>query len=296
MGGAIGVDSQEGQGSTFWFTAVFGVASPVPQQPAGERKAPPCEESPRAGGGAPIRVVDNAARILVAEDNAVNREVALAQLGKLGYRATAVANGAEAVEAVEQGGYDLLLMDCEMPVMDGFEATRRIRASAHPDIPIIAITADAMPADRDRCLREGMNDYLAKPVELGALADALARCLPVAGDGVFNAETLLRRLMGDRQLAGVVLNAFLDDFPSQLIKLRARLDRSDAPGVRSQVHAIKGAVATVSADSLHAIALAMELPGTDTPLDRCGALLPRAAEEFDRFRDTLERNGWVKKK
>ena len=115
------------------------------------------------------------------------------------------------------GRYDLVLMDCEMPVMDGFEATRRIRASLHPDIPIVAVTADAMPADRDRCLSEGMNDYLAKPVELRLLDGVLAKWLPASGGrmapmsgepageratSVFNVEALLRRLMGDRQLAG----------------------------------------------------------------------------------------------
>ena len=83
----------------------------------------------------------------------------------------------------EQGSYDLVLMDCEMPVMDGFEATRRIRGSIQPGIPIIAVTADAMSGDRDRCLSEGMNDYLSKPVDLGRLADVLAKWLPVSGAG-----------------------------------------------------------------------------------------------------------------
>ena len=130
----------------------------------------------------------------MAEDNPTNREVALAQLQKLGYNASAVTNGAEAVEAVERGGYDLVLMDCQMPVMDGFEATRRIRESIHPGIPIIAVTADAMPDDRDRCLSEGMNDYLAKPVDLAPLVDVLARWLPVrnAGDTAANARAARR--------------------------------------------------------------------------------------------------------
>jgi two-component system, sensor histidine kinase and response regulator len=113
----------------------------------------------------------------VAEDNATNREAAVAQLRKLGYKADAVNNGAEAFEAVQRGGYDLVLMDCQMPVMDGYEATRRIRA-ARPSIPIIAVTADAMSGDWDRCLREGMNDYLSKPVDLDRLAEALAKWLP----------------------------------------------------------------------------------------------------------------------
>ncbi|SPF49737.1 putative Histidine kinase [Candidatus Sulfopaludibacter sp. SbA4] len=292
MGGEIGVDSREGQGSTFWFTATFDLApEPVRQRPqaAGESR-----------GAAPA---GRKARILLAEDNATNQEVALAQLRHLGYTAVAVANGAEAIQAVEQGPYDLVLMDCQMPVMDGFEAARRIRRSMGRDIPIVAITADAMPADRERCLAEGMNDYLAKPVQLAQLAEVLARWLPASGKGdmraetfnapIFNPDDLLRRLLGDRKLAGTVLEGFLQDAPTQLNHLRARLDEADAPGTRSQAHVLKGAAATVAAESLHALALALEQAGAAGQLDRCGELLPRAAEEFERFQNTLERDGWV---
>jgi PAS domain S-box-containing protein len=172
MGGTIGVDSQEGRGSTFWFTAALGLAA----APAGEEPSPEEDE----GGGGRRRTAPHArtARILVAEDNPVNREVAIAFLRKLGYKSSAVGNGAEAVEAVKDGDYDMVLMDCEMPVMDGFDATRRIRESIYPSIPIIALTASAMPVDRDRCLREGMTDYLAKPVDLQKLADVLDKWLP----------------------------------------------------------------------------------------------------------------------
>ena len=152
MGGEIGVRSQEDVGSTFWFTAVFEAAAPGPVESAVDRRV----DSP---GGTGARE----GRVLVAEDNPVNREVVLAQLHMLGYAASAVENGADAVKAVESGDYDLVLMDCQMPVMDGFEATLHIRGSDRPEIPIVAITADAMPADRDRCLKGGMNDYLAKP-------------------------------------------------------------------------------------------------------------------------------------
>ncbi|MGD1071863.1 MAG: PAS domain S-box protein [Bryobacteraceae bacterium] len=283
MGGAIGVESREGHGSTFWFTAILGLPSatgqPQPAEPDWLRRAP--------YGQTP-----NGKRVLVVDDNAVNRTVALAQLGKLGFEASAVSNGADAVDAVESGKFDLVLMDCEMPVMDGFEATRRIRASSHPDIPIIAVTADAMADDRERCLRAGMSDYLAKPVGMGLLESALARCFPPA----FNERTLLGRLMGDRKLAGVVLEGFLADFPSQLEKLRASIEQWDATGAHARIHTIKGSSATVSAEGLYGIALAMEQAGTGTELNRCGELLPRAAREFDRFRNTLERNGWVNKK
>ncbi len=174
MGGTIGVESQEGRGSSFWFTAVLGLAPPSPD--AGQKLSP----RPDEGFAARYRIAPNSktARILVAEDNPVNREVAIALLRKLGYNSTAVTNGAEATEAVKNGDYDLVLMDCEMPVMDGFDATRRIRASIDSGIPIIALTANAMPVDRDRCLREGMTDYLAKPVDLRKLADVLDKWLP----------------------------------------------------------------------------------------------------------------------
>ncbi len=295
MGGTIGVDSREGEGSTFWFTAVFDLALQSQPQPASERR----DEHPRAPLGATR--IGRVGRILVAEDNPTNREVALAQVRKLGYQASAVTNGVEAIEAVENGCYDLVLMDCQMPVMDGFEAARHIRQSLHPGIPgipIIALTADAMASDRDRCLSEGMNDYLAKPVDMARLADVLGRWLPASGAGdeskpLFNAEALLGRLMGDRQLTGALLKGFLEDVPFQLDNLRKRLDAADAPGTRMQAHALKGAAATVAAESLQAVASAMEKAGTAGQLDHCGELLPHAVEEFARLKSTLEQAGWV---
>jgi PAS domain S-box-containing protein len=176
MGGTIGVDSQDGHGSSFWFTAVLGLALAA----AGEEPGQAADTGMRRGTPPPEQ---RTARILVAEDNPVNREVALAFLGKLGYKSSAVSNGIEAIEAVEGGDFDLVLMDCEMPVMDGFDATRRIRESVHPGIPIIALTANAMQADRDRCLREGMTDYLAKPVDLEKLAGVLDKWLPAKSSG-----------------------------------------------------------------------------------------------------------------
>ncbi len=116
------------------------------------------------------------ARILVAEDNLTNQEVAMAMLKRLGYHADLVANGVEALQALREADYDAVLMDCEMPEMDGYEATRRIRerrtGTRNPHIPIIALTADAISGDREKCLQAGMNDYLAKPVEPRQLADS----------------------------------------------------------------------------------------------------------------------------
>ncbi len=294
MGGSIGVDSHEGQGSTFWFTLQLELpqASEQHEERRSENAVPQDGMARRVGTG---RVT--AGSILVAEDNATNREVALAQLKKLGYHAVAVPNGAEAVQAIERGSYDLVLMDCEMPVMDGYEATRLIRVD-RPDFPVIALTADAMSGDRDRCISEGMSDYLAKPVDLERLAEVLAKWLsrPDAEqppEPIFDEDSLVRRLMGDRELASAVLKGFIQDVPTQLNNLRQRLDAADAPGARSVAHTLKGASATVSAQSLQALAAAMEQAGVAGRLDRCIELLPGVAAEFERFKNSLQQSGWV---
>ncbi len=120
-------------------------------------------------------------RLLIAEDNIVNQKVALAILKKLGYQADAVSNGKEALAALRKDFYDLVLMDCQMPEMDGYEAAALIREPQsgvrNPQIPIIALTAHAMKGDRDKCLAGGMNDYISKPVKTATVADALEKWL-----------------------------------------------------------------------------------------------------------------------
>jgi CheY-like chemotaxis protein len=303
MGGKIDFRSQPGAGSTFWFTAVFDTptAPAVASTVQGARTAGQPPESARSSR--------RAARVLVAEDNPTNQFVLLAQLEKLGYPARAVANGAEAVEAVLREEYDLVLMDCQMPGMDGFEATRQIRRSGRPRVPIIAVTAHAMAGDRERCIREGMDDYLAKPVALDPLADVLATWLPgftprnalataEPADGeparaTFDEQDLLSRLIGDRQLAGIVLQGFLTDFPSLLKNLRQRLDQADGPGAALHAHSLKGAAAAISASALGDLAQAMEQAGQAGELDSFSELLPRTADEFERLKGALRHAGLV---
>jgi CheY-like chemotaxis protein len=232
----------------------------------------------------------------------------MAQLAKLGYKADTVANGAEALQALQQGRYDLVLMDCEMPVMDGYEATRRIRQSGNSQVAIIALTAHVMPGERDRCIRAGMNDFLSKPVDLPQLAEMLAKWTqtsnpPVAAPteptaaqaavAIFDSEALLNRLMGDREVAGTIVKGFLEEVPSQLHELRKRLVEADAPGARLLAHALKGSAATVSAGSLHAIALQLEGAADAGRLDSFGELLPRVSQEFERLKSALEQAGWL---
>jgi PAS domain S-box-containing protein len=290
MGGSIGVDSVEGTGSTFWFTATLGcVAASAASSPVRAQAAALPPVSPPSV---------SAARILVAEDNSTNREVVLAQLGKLGYLAEAVNTGAEAVEAVRQTDYDVVLMDCQMPIMDGFEATRKIRTELGSKIPIVAVTADAMPADRERCLQEGMNDYLSKPIDIKQLAEKIVKWLragPAAKTqaGAFNSEDLLRRLMGDKRLARIILTGFVNDAPRQLAILGRHLETSDTAGIRAQAHTLRGAAATASAVDLLALAAALEGAGNSGRIDRCRELLPQAAAEFERYRKAVESSGWL---
>ena len=178
MGGQIGLESQAGQGSTFWFTV------PMEKQPVGrssDSAGAHSEETASKSGVSSDRM--RQLRVLIAEDNSVNQILALRLVQtKLGCNAEAVANGAEVLEALNRIDYDVVFMDCEMPEMDGYEATRAIRGPNSPvlnrHVTIIAMTARAMASDRDECLAAGMDDYITKPVSVESLAEAIERNLP----------------------------------------------------------------------------------------------------------------------
>jgi signal transduction histidine kinase/CheY-like chemotaxis protein len=184
MGGTIGVDTRPGTGSTFWFTLPLNLDSPavaaVPEPPAAPGPPPlkvaaagPATES-TAALGAPRR---RSSRVLLVEDNFVNQRVALYVLAKLGVEVDVAQHGREAIEMLGKSRYDIVLMDCQMPEMDGFEAARIIRdrtsAVLDHDVPVIAMTAAAFPEDRARALASGMSDFMTKPVDRAILAGML---------------------------------------------------------------------------------------------------------------------------
>jgi len=201
MSGQIGVTSAHNQGSTFWFEVPLALAADLPLAGAAEpphMPAPVVEEAPRATphaavltpmGAVPAAVAPEGPpgpgmQLLLVEDNAINQALARALLQRMGHTVTAVANGKEALDILAARRFDAVFMDCQMPVMDGFEATRQLRAGGHgvlqPNIPVIAMTANAMVGDRERCLESGMNDYVAKPIKVPLLKEALDKVKPGA--------------------------------------------------------------------------------------------------------------------
>lgn len=253
------------------------------------------------------------ARILLAEDDAANQRVALTMIRKLGYQAEVAATGREALQALQAVPYDLVLMDCHMPDMDGFETTRRIRdprsGVANHKVPVIAMTALAMKGDREECLRAGMNDYLSKPIKPQALADVLEKWLaretgadqaesysfppdgrlPTAGDPaaqalpVFDEKALYDRLTGDEEMVGMIIEEFLSYMPAQLKELRELVEEGKAELAGRQAHKIKGAAATVGGEILREAAETMEQAGWDGDLEQLQGLISNLERQFSRL-------------
>ncbi len=163
MGGKVGLESREGVGSTFWFTLTL------------KHGAPPIGKTASVRG--PTKHAG--AQILVAEDNFINQKIILSMLIKMGFNAQAVANGFEVISMLKERSFDLVLMDCQMPELDGYEATRKIRASSQgfASIPILAMTANALKGDKEKCLEAGMNDYASKPISFDLLAELIEKWL-----------------------------------------------------------------------------------------------------------------------
>ena len=221
-------------------------------------------------------------RILIAEDNLINQTLAVRMLEKLGYLSDVVGNGQDALSAVSTGNYVAILMDCQMPLVDGFDATRNIRQreaasqdSAPTDsqparhIPIIALTANAMHGDRERCIAAGMDDYLTKPLRKEDLKRALERWIPVSTQSpashtsgythsrediqpetipmIFDVITLLRNIGGDLELMDQLVHLFLDRYPSMLKDIRTTLINKDPRAIEQAAHILKGTAGNLCA-------------------------------------------------
>jgi len=324
MGGAIGVESTPGRGSTFWFTIRVQIVSSSDAAPTGASG-----DGWHAANGAPegADTLDLAgARVLLAEDNRVNREVALAMLAGTGCEVVAAFDGRQAVEAWAQQPFDLVLMDCQMPELDGYAATAEIRrreSAAGLRTPIVALTANAMAGDRESCLAAGMDDYLTKPFARGDLWAMLRRWIdparrarrPTGGPAAsatrsdaflprprrtndaaettgalaaFDRVTLQGALppgMGaDSPFARELLRMFVQDAPEMLAEVDGALRREDLAQALRASHSLASSATIVGARALSRVAKDLEARLREGAALQDGDPAARLRHEFDRFR------------
>jgi two-component system sensor histidine kinase/response regulator len=248
------------------------------------------------------------ARVLLAEDNPVNTRLVLVILERHGYTVTTASTGRQAVEAVAAERFDIVLMDMQMPEMDGFEATAAIRAAeagTSRHLPIIALTARAMKGDREACLAAGADGYLPKPVrtpDLFALMDDMLRQAPLdhmaplatesASDArpAFDEDEMLARVSGDRQLLAELVDLFLQEWPKTILKLRRAFDDSDANLMERAAHNLRGALgafgaeaASATAQSIETLARGGRVTGADVLFERLEQELRTLSRQLDRF-------------
>jgi CheY-like chemotaxis protein len=258
--------------------------------------APPPRPAPikPAESAAPARLVT----ILVAEDNVVNQRVAQGLLTRRGHKVTVVNNGREALDALAREAFDLVLMDVQMPEMDGLEATRRIRADGpSPQPRIVAMTANAMQGDREACLAAGMDDYLAKPIRPEQLAAAIAATRNRAADRpritVLDPSAIarLQAIAPNAEALARLVASFLDNGAVLIAKMAEAAGAGDAEALRRHAHTLKSNAASFGATELAQHCAALEARARAGDLAGAGEAVSRIAAEFDGARAALATRG-----
>ena len=328
MGGQIGVKNDLGRASTFWFSVPL-VRTKLLSSDEGSSAVSPSNDSMTrtlatvSGSGDLVSAVPSAGPgasdpILLAEDNPVNQRVASAMLENLGFRVDVVGDGAQAVRAAAETSYSAILMDGQMPILDGYLATTEIRThEGSHRTPIIAVTGSAMKSDQQRCLAAGMDDYLSKPLNLHSLAEVLKRWVAQGADPAFATDPsepapavhvglnhlddpdrpvldveVVARLerLGEstgEDLLGQLALLFLADAETRIAGLREAIARDDAAAVVSSAHTLSGASANLGATALARLCATLAADGAVGDLVGSDALLDTLEDELERVRIAL---------
>jgi signal transduction histidine kinase/DNA-binding NarL/FixJ family response regulator len=322
MGGRIWVDSQVGHGSTFYFTII--AASQPNSSPIDSDNLQPHLDGKRLLVGndtsnrqilTPQLAAQLPLRILLAEDNLVNQKVALQILEQMGYRPDVARNGLEVLAALHRQDYDVVLMDVQMPQMDGLAATRRICQEWPTARPrIIAMTANAMQGDREECLHSGMDDYLSKPIRVEELIEALSKCHPLnpqhqreqrqfcgrleatppgsLAPSPIDTKILqsFRSMVGDTAelILGEMIDCYLEEAPKLLQAIAAAVAQGDMIALRQAAHTLKSSSATLGATTLSRLCKELEATSrtgnTEAKLDQ----VPQIEAEYERVKAALQ--------
>ncbi|MBZ0156489.1 MAG: response regulator [Alphaproteobacteria bacterium] len=311
MKGKIWVESRMGEGSTFFFTAEFDRVNTGNGTGVSPGMAEPFEKDREEGPlpGASREGEKVSARVLLAEDNAVNQKLVASLLERRGYSVTIAGTGREVIEILEKQHFDLILMDIQMPEMDGIEAARLIRSAVspviNPRIPIIAMTAHATSGYRDQCLEAGMDAYIAKPINIKEVYRIIERFLsfppsksafpPYTKEGssereepgVLNTPAALERLNGDRELLEEVRHTFRESTPRQMRELLNAWEADDTSLVERLSHSLKGAAGNIGADLLREEASLMEKAMKRNDREETRKSLEKVFREWKRVVDAL---------
>ena len=321
MGGRIGVNSGPGEGSAFWFDVRLDVVQTAGQQSALREPVllSTCTDRQAVGANSDSTLTELNLRVLLVEDTSANQALALAMLRRLGCQATLAENGLQALEALERESFDLVLMDCQMPEMDGYQASKIIRerearggirtSGMQSRLPIIALTAHALKGDEEKCLAAGMDAYLAKPFSRLALQDMLKRwgergrnvSPPPIAQVVQETETPLRiaaayngapvdmrvidemaqlQVPGQEDIVSRLLRVFLDNTPRKIADLERAVAEGDVKGVKENAHALKSGCAQFGAYPLSNIAAALETAARNSDLSNAKTALLRIQAQF----------------
>jgi signal transduction histidine kinase/HPt (histidine-containing phosphotransfer) domain-containing protein len=291
MRGRIWVESTPGQGSTFTFTASFGVpiaSCDLHTAFCAVLDTDAASSTPPKENRETDRQAVRPRRVLLAEDNIVNQRVAIGLLNRRGHQVTVVENGREAVDAVAREHFDIVLMDLQMPVMGGLEATKAIRERerglSRDRVRIVAMTAHAMSGDRERCLAADMDGYLAKPTESRALFAEVEGPEGLSTPPIDQAD-LVSRLHGDAEVAAEIVRLFTEECPTLLDGIRTAIDQRDVTAARRAAHTLKGAAATAAAVGIAEAAALLEVLAAEGHVDAFESAWLRISQEVHALLD-----------